>query len=457
MKKNVLIIAYAFPPHSVVGAMRPMRFCKYLPIYSNWRPVVLSVKKNFIRNDISLLREFSDNIPVYRAPIIEPKLWYETRRALNRKPPAENSPMRDGVKHPSASATGARLYLKKIKRLLEELVSTPDPQLFWTLPVVWKALKIIRKHRIDALIVTSPPWSVQVSGYLIKRLTGIPWIADLRDPWTDVPRYDRLKLTRKIDAFLERKCLVYADKVISTSHTFSDQLRKRFPETNPNRFVTLYNGFDEEKFSSISPRSSKNFTIVHLGTFYPLFDSFFILEGIGQWLANDSEVDKSRIRIVFVGQIQGYIEKVLEDNGLSDITEITGFKPHTEAIDIAAGADVLLLSIGLSPLTPKGWLPSKIFEYIALNRPILASVVNGEASDLIRRSQSGYAITDRNHRRVYDILHALYIDKMRAPEFRSTWNNDETVVHELKQAHLIGRLSGVLDEITERNHRPPKP
>ena len=308
--KKVLIIAYAFPPHSVVGAMRPMRFCKYLPQVSDWQPVVLSVKKDFDRQDPDLLREFSSGIPVYRAPIVEPKLWYEKRNAAVRKAAARKADAKYQFKSFVQADDASPSFWKRFKRLAAELMSTPDPQLFWTVPVVLQALKIIERHEVNAFVITSPPWSAQIAGYFIKKLSGLPWVADLRDPWTDVPRYDRFALTQKFDAFLEKKCLTFADKVVSTSETFTSQLRQKYPNCRKGRFTTLYNGFDEDKFLTPTPTPHDAFTIVHLGTFYPLFDSFFILKAIGHWLANDATVEKSSIRLVFIGKIDDDIHQV---------------------------------------------------------------------------------------------------------------------------------------------------
>jgi glycosyltransferase involved in cell wall biosynthesis len=454
VSKKVLIIAYAFPPHSVVGAMRPMRFCKYLPKISDWQPIVLSVKKAFERNDPDLLKEFSAGVPVYRAPIIEPKLWYEKRRAASGKALPKTA-LKSQFNSFVQADPAAQSFWKQFKRLAAELMSPPDPQLFWTVPVVLQALKIIKRHEVKTFVITSPPWSTQIAGYFIKKLSGLPWVADLRDPWTDVPRYDRFALTQKFDAFLEKKCLTHADRVVSTSETFSDQLRRKYPDCREDRFATLYNGFDEEKFRLPAPLPSDAFTLVHLGTFYPLFDSFFILNAIGHWLANDPTADENRIRLIFIGQIDEALHDVLEASGLLGITEITGFKPHREAIGIAAGADALLLSIGLSPATPRGWLPSKIFEYLALNRPIIASVLPGEAAHLIRRARSGFVIDSRDQKRVSEILHRLYHRKMTGGASRLEWQNDEAVVDELKQAHLIRHLAGMLDDITAAARQQP--
>ena len=179
-----------------------------------------------------------------------------------------------------------------------------------------------------------------------------------------------------------------------------------------------------------------------------MFDPFFIFEAISHWYYTDKSVDKNMVKLQFIGEISEELRKILISNNLIEISEITGFKSHHDAIQMAKQADVLLLSLGLSSNTPRGWIPSKNFEYIALNKPIVASVVEGEAAKLIRQTESGFVISNRDLQKNYDILHKLYQMKMENENKKIEWENNEKYAAQLRQHYLIPQLGNVLNNLT---------
>ncbi len=435
--RNLLIVAYAFPPHSVVGSLRPLRMVKYLKRISGWRPMVLTVDKDFARKDYSLLKEIPPDVTVHRSWTVEPSARLARMVALleDHNPKGRTSMIRYG--------------LKKICAWAMELLCIPDAEVFWNLSVIVKGRRIIRQESIDVLLVTSPPWSLQIAGYMLKMLTGVPWIADFRDPWTDIKRKNRPAVVDRMERWLEEKLLSQADLVLSTSDIYSDDLRKKYPAMDPGKFQTLHNGYDEEKFPIAEPEGNEKFTLVHLGSLYAQFKPEPLFDGIATWLSGRTDA-LGAFELLFIGQISAQTQKVLDERGLTRVTRVTGYVPHREAIEMCRRADTLLLALGTDAKMPRGWLPSKLFEYLALNRPILAYVADGEAASMVRTINGGYVVSQDDRRAIARILDDLFDRKMAHEKHVIPWQNDAEAMKRLQQAHIMKRLGSLLDSLRRR-------
>jgi len=431
---KLLIVAYAFPPHSVVGSMRPLRMAKYLKKMSGWRPMVLTVDKDFARKDFSLLQEIPADVPVYRSWTVEPATRLAKMVALLEDHQST------GWEHL------ARYCLKKICAWAMELFSIPDAEVFWNLSVILKGRRIIREEAIDALLVTSPPWSLQIAGYMLKKLTGVRWIVDFRDPWTDIKRKNRPVAVDRLERWLEERLLSQADLVLSTSDIYSEDLRKKYPAMFPGKFQTLHNGYDEEKFPVIESRGNDKFTLVHLGSLYTQFEPAPLFDAIAAWLSESKDA-QALFELQFIGEISAQTKKLLEERGLDKMTKVTGYIPHREAIEMCRRADALLLALGTGAKMPRGWLPSKLFEYLALNRPILAYVAEGEAASMVRAINSGYVVSRDDQRAIIRILDDLFDQKMAHDKHFVPWQNDTEAMKMLQQPHIMKRLGSLLDSL----------
>lgn len=416
---------------------------KYLKRTTGWSPIVLTVDRDFARKDFSLLREVPPDVPVHRSWTVEPAEWFkEAVTSLTTKGSGQGLFL---VYHLGIILKSA---LRKVCSWLMELFSIPDSEVFWNISVIWKGRRIIRDESIRVVLVTSPPWSLQIAGYALKRLTGIPWIVDYRDPWTSIRRKNRPAFVDLFEAWLERVLLSRADLVLSTSDRYTEELRKTYSSIDSDKFQTLHNGYDEEKFAEVAVEGNDKFTIAHLGTLYHLFRPDVFFEALAQWISNRHGVAET-LELKFIGDIPVEIQAALEANGLVGITRITGYVPHHEAIDQCRRSDVLLLALGTDPALPRGWLPSKLFEYLALNRPILACVAEGEAASMIRSINHGYVITREDKNAIVEALDSLYEMKWKSPHRIIPWENDPGAMEKLCQRHLMTRLGYLLDSITQ--------
>lgn len=447
--KKLLIIAYAFPPHSVVGSMRPLRMAKYLEKAAGWRPVVLTVSKEFKRNDYSLLEEVPPEVKIYRSWTVEPAIRLANIRSklFPITPKIDNDPGLFDSKRRNLLPGFLKKSLSKTLSLLSEALSVPDEQVFWNLPVIMQGMKIITKERVDAILITSPPWSLQIAGFLLKKMTGVPWVVDFRDPWTDIKRKNRPAFIDTFEQRIEKGLLAEADLVLSTSDMYSNDLIRKYPEIEEQKFQTLHNGYDEEKFDHPKPVSGHSkFTIAHLGTMYSLFNPYAFFEALREWLAMNPEIE-DKIELLFVGEVNEETRKAMHECNVSHLTTVTGFVPHKEAIELCSRADMLLLAMGTDDKLPRGWLPSKLFEYLALDRPILAYVSEGEASDMVRKVNQGCVVTGQDHNQIIDFMNELYVSKWRHENLYVPWENDSECKQRIQQPYLMKKLGTLLDGI----------
>jgi len=173
--QKVLIVTYYWPPGSGAGVQRWLKFSKYLPRHG-WEPVILTIDPDYAAwpvTDVSHSGEIPDSLRVYKT--ISTDFF-----RLYRK---------DKTKIPSAgfAGDGKKGLSGIILRFIRGNFFIPDPRRGWNRHAFRKACEIIQSTGIKNVITTSPPHSTQLIGLKLKRkYPDINWIADLRDPWTDI-------------------------------------------------------------------------------------------------------------------------------------------------------------------------------------------------------------------------------------------------------------------------------
>ena len=366
---RVLIITYYWPPSGGAGVQRWLKFSKYLPA-SGWLPVILTVKPEYAAypyKDPSLYGEIPLDVEVHRTKALNYFALYG----------------RDQSKIPGAGfATGTEKGLKdRVSRFIRGNLFIPDPRRGWNRYAFRKACELIKSENITHVITTSPPHSTQLIGLRLKRrFPGIKWVADMRDPWTDIYYYDIFRASlpaRMLDRHLERTVLTRADTVITVGHTLASALAVK--SGNPERKIhVLPNGFDEEDFEGIVPTIPAKFTITYVGTLSPAYPVRGFIDAV-------KTVRKSgmSLSLKFVGTVPGQIQDLFpaDDEGMKP--EFIPYCEHPAAIRHMMDSSLLLLIIP-DHASSRSILTGKIFEYLATEKPILLlGPADGDAARLL--------------------------------------------------------------------------
>lgn len=365
--KRVLIITYYWPPTGGSGVQRWVKFAKYLGQFG-WEPVIYTPENpERLAVDESLLAELPAGLEVIRRHISEPYAIYHRFFGASDKGGGVN-PLNQQKK---------TLKQRLVVGLRGNLF-VPDPRVGWVAPSVRFLTDYLKDHPVDAIITTGPPQSMHLIGMRLARRTGIRWIADFRDPWTEIFYFKYMGLlpwTAARHRRLEQRVLDSADAVISVSPPVRDDFQAR--TSTPVHLIT--NGFDDEDFvSEPAELPAGRFTLVHTGLFASDGNPLRLWDILAAKCASDRNF-KTQLRIVLAGKTDTEIIEALASRGLSGNVENLGYQPHFKTNALQRSANVLMLPLRQEPEYAKV-LPGKIFEYLAARRPVLGIGQEGGAA-----------------------------------------------------------------------------
>ena len=353
-EKKVLILTYYFPPLGMGGVQRVTKFVKYLPLLG-WQPYVLTVKEvEYIVKDPSLLEDISGRTEIFRTGSFDPlRVWFGLKNFL-KKEKKKDKPI--------------KAYTIRRSKFLSWLFF-PDNKVGWTPFALRKGLSVCRREKIDLIFSSSPPPSLHLTGYLLKVLTGIPWIADFRDPWIG---YKLESFPTPFHAFLkkrlERLIVNKADGVITANPAITRELETRYPQEK--KICLVSQGYDEEDFRTYQTSTSEIFTIGYLGTFSLDCDPEPFFAALSE-LINQRRIPKQKVQFVHVGVSMGIdLDRLMEKYKLKDIVQQKGYLPHGKSLGEMRKVSLLLLITSDFPQV----FPAKTFEYLRLQKPILGIV-----------------------------------------------------------------------------------
>lgn len=423
--KNILMMCYYYPPLLDVGCKRSVAFSKYFRKHG-WTPVVLSVKnpdKAFciIGNDQPPEGVYTE----YTYSVINP---YKFLGKVN-----------------GAIARMLKLFHITLKRnYFYDIFCIPDHLIGWVPLAVLAGMRLVKRHDIDMIYVSSPPWSSALAGVLLKKITGRKLILDARDPYglesmfaQEMPTFRR-RVNRRVKEYF----LKHADLFIVTTDGLRKEYIRQYPHIEGKIFV-VHNGYDPDYSPELGQDKYEKFTIIYTGNFYSnahrlsvYTDVFF--EALAD-LKSRGEVHSGNFQFLYFGHEKGYIEKEAEKHAVRDLVKASSNIPYTEALRAITRSHLQLLRI-LNPM-----ISTKLFEGLALNIPFLATIPNGEAEELIRRySPSSYIVMDHSHQEVgYAILDAMKrydmgdIKPNRAEEF----------LQEFSRENLSCKLMKIIEEV----------
>ena len=374
--KKVLIITYYWPPAGGSGVQRWLKFTKYLPKY-NWQPIIYTTENPYFEvQDEALLSDIPTESEIWKTPIWEP---YALKDKLFGK----------GGKSQSAGVISNKKSLKnKVLNWVRGNVFIPDPKVYWVKPSVKVLLKKIKEEGIEHIVTTGPPHSMHLIGLGLKKaIPNLKWIADFRDPWSELDLLDEFHLSnnsRKKHKDLEREVLQTADVTLTVSETWVEDLKR----LGGNIVELITNGYDTTDFE-LKPKTNDKFIIGHYGLLNHLRNPKNLWKALADLCEENAEFNV-KLEIHLSGNID--IEVIAEIESYSCLMgkiKQLGYLSHAQVLEQYNQADVLLLLL-FNSKSGIGNYPGKIFEYFAAKKPILAfGPVSSDAESLIEKTNTG--------------------------------------------------------------------
>jgi glycosyltransferase involved in cell wall biosynthesis len=368
---KVLIITYYWPPAGGSGVQRWLKFVKYLQEFGI-EPVVYTVENaNYLKQDASLLNEVPMGIEILRQPIWEPTallFWKKSKQQTK------------GISNVSKGG-----FLSFIRGNF----FIPDPKVFWVKPSVNFLQKYLDANDIDLIISTGPPHSVHLIAERLHQKNDIKWLADFRDPWSDLyynKDFKQLAFAKNKNRKLEKSVLKSADFIL----TVSNNLKQEFLKI-AKRVAVIPNGFDDEFSASKNAILDTKFSISYIGLL-PKQSNPKLLFSVLKVLCEENLNFKKDLKLNFIGDISEEVKVVIEENKLLQNTNFVGYVSHRKAIEYQNTSQVLLLLIP-NVKNNKGILTGKLFEYLKAKRPILAmGPEDGDLAKILKETNAGVVV-----------------------------------------------------------------
>ncbi len=430
--KNILLIAYYFPPMGLSGVQRTLKFAKYFPQFG-WQPTVLTVAPTgYYAHDLSLLEEAQTaGISIVRTGSLD------FNRLLSRK---------GTIKMPH----------EKIRRFLStvsQIFFIPDNKIGWRKRAIRKAEELLQQQEFSVILATAPPYTDFLVGRYLREKYHIPLVIDYRDSWYDRPDHFYLTpLHRLAHKRLEKRVLKSADKIIVINRRIKELLLKRYEFIRYNEIEIIPQGFDPADFS-LQPKTelpkSKKMRITYSGIFDRDRTPKYFLEALAKVFHENPKLHGS-IEACFMGAFREENKRYIQQFNLEDDVVVLGYLDHNECIKYLLASDVLWMMIGLS----KGSdmiSTGKLYEYLGAGKPILGCVPEGVARQTIL--EAGGIVVDPHD---VDGIAAAILDFYKKYKKKELTGPSEEVVRRYNRIFLAGEVARLMEFLVDYSHQIEK-
>ena len=422
---SFLFVSYHYPPEGGTGLPGVQRSVKFIRNFNNTTVHVLTIHPDSY--PASVKRNFQISLPVnnesiHRTGVIDSfAILLRLRDGLKRLLGKKVVPYQAGSDNHSlvfassedSKQKNQKSFAQQIKDFIYDICYFPDQAGPWLLPAFWKGLSVIRKNDIKVIFATGMPWSGLIVGWLLHLMTRKPLIADFRDPWIGNPFHkSKGRVIDALSAFFEKLVVRGAALVTANTDPLRDDFLKRYPDLPDHHFMTLPNGFDITDFDLLnkdSASSANELVLCHAGFLYGLRDPAPILDAIRAVNAKNEEKDQ---KIVFkqVGRfdlhynLKERFADLLQSGELLLMPEC----PYQDCLEHLGKADIL---VNVQSGT-KTQVPSKLYDYLALNKPILnLTPIDGALGQMVERYGFGALFDDSDVDAIQDYLVEMSVCK----------------------------------------------
>jgi hypothetical protein len=433
--KKVLYIAYYWPPCGGISVLRNSKLAKYFPQYG-WDPVIYAPENpHYPVIDPSTEADIPKGTVVLKQPVLEPFGVFNLLQGKKAKDKVQDvflvRDKKPGLMHSLGVWVRGNFFI-------------PDARMLWIKPSVKYLVKYLRENPVDAILSSGPPHTVHRIALGVKKQTGLPWIADFQDPWTQIDYFEKFMLTpfaRNKHYRQEREVLQTADKVVTVSPSWA----KDFEMLSGREAVSIPMGFDADDFTSIPPKSDK-FIISHFGTLgidRNPEQLWTVLADLCQELpdfGNDLQID-------LAGVIDYSVFEAIEKAGLQDKLHYERFLNRAEVIARMQASAVLLLLLnkGFGNYNVMGRIPAKLFEYLGAKQPVLVLGLPGSDVDkIIHETQAGVTVNYNDSSAIKESILTLYDAWKKGLQLYRPVNTEKYSFR-----WLTGEMARLLDEISK--------
>lgn len=384
-QKKILIITYYWPPAGGPGVQRWLKFAKYLPEFG-WKPIIYTPENpSYPLLDETLMKDVPENIEIVRTKIWEP---YQLAEKLNKSNKKFKAGQFDVGKNQS--------WKSKLSIWVRGNFFIPDARVFWVNPSVKFLEKYLKENNIGTVVTSGPPHSLHLIGLGLKnKMPELKWIADFRDPWTEISYYKHLKLTKSSDKKhrqLESAVFRNADITLATSYTDAENFRKAGANA-----VCITNGFDEsdsgkkaegQNIEKANLQIRQAFTLSYIGVLEQLRNPEKLWKALDELIREHAEF-AADFKLKFVGRIDDKILKSIENSSLKNHILNLGYLAHGKAVEEMQHSDMLLIT-NFPNESSRGIIPGKIFEYLASGKQILSfGPDKADVAKILEETQAG--------------------------------------------------------------------
>jgi glycosyltransferase involved in cell wall biosynthesis len=423
--RRLLLVSYYFPPTPSVGSVRVGGLAKYLPEHG-WEVTVVTPRRRGRNDQAGRVLETADA-----------DLGAGLKRLLGVPSDAALKDAIAGTASPADRPGSARLV-----ELAKALVAIPDTNRGW-IPIAARAgSRRAAAERFDAILSSSPPASAHLAARRIAAQARLPWVADLRDLWSQDHNSIAPAWRRWLDRRLECRTFRGAAALVTVSEPLARELRSLHPAL-PVR--AILNGFDPEEVG-LTDRLTPEFTLTHTGTFYQgRRDPSLLFDTLARLLA-EGRLPRDRVRIRLFARHEPWVAALVRRHGLEDVVELLAWTSRRDALRAQQESQVLLLLHWGGP-REEGVFTGKVFEYLAARRPVLMIGGGpGVLSNLLAATGAGVHVTDSAA--LERQLEAWW--REHAERGSVAWRGREELIDGYSHRRMAREFAGLLDEVCER-------
>lgn len=435
--KRVLIITYYWPPTGGSGVQRWVKFAKYLPA-EGWQPVIYTPENpEQLAVDTSLEADIPAEAEILKTHITEPYELYKKflRKSGHNKEAVEVNPVNAQNKS----------FAQKAAMWIRGNLFRPDPRCLWIRPSVRFLKKYLEENPVDLIVSTGPPQSMHLIGRELSRETGLPWVADFRDPWTKIFYFKHLSMTKLTERWhkkMEKKVLDEASVVVAVSPL----VQQEFQAMTQTPVELITNGFDECDFHNESTIKEDNrFVITHTGLFAADGNPTTLWKTLADKCSKDEDF-REKLVIKLVGKTDDAVLESIREAGLENNTTDLGYLPHASAVEEQRKASLLILPLRKEP-EYKAVLPGKLFEYLASWRPVLGiGQPDGAMSIILNTTKTG-VVLDWEDRASLD----RFIELCWQNHLKGKLTVEDADISQFTRRNLTKRMAQLFDSLTRKS------